>query len=246
MIMATQQPFIFFSGIDFRFLVTLNSTFGFTFILQLGRPVDGMTVIIDMENCGTWMLWGPGEYWIWRLHYNDVIMSAMASQITSLTIVYSAVYSGAHQEKLQSSASLVFVWRNQRWPVNSPLKEPVTRKMLQFDDVIMYNLPIEFVWGSIHWKWWCHMFLNLKHDIFWSMPLTHALWYFDISVIYPKVFGRVKFVVTHSCFVTQQYLWNIVIRCPGYSPLGEKSLWKGTIELKDKFSLYHVFVWIVL
>ena len=43
-------------------------------------------------------------------HYNDVIMGAMASQITSLTIVYSTVYSGADQRKHQSSASLAFVW----------------------------------------------------------------------------------------------------------------------------------------
>ena len=32
-------------------------------------------------------------------HYSDVIMSAMASQITSLTIVYSTVYSGADKKK---------------------------------------------------------------------------------------------------------------------------------------------------
>ena len=43
-------------------------------------------------------------------HYDDVIMSAIASQITSLTIVYSTVYSGADQNKYQSSASLAFVW----------------------------------------------------------------------------------------------------------------------------------------
>ena len=42
-------------------------------------------------------------------HYTDVIMSTMASQITSLTIVYSTVYSGADQRKHQSSASLAFV-----------------------------------------------------------------------------------------------------------------------------------------
>ena len=42
-------------------------------------------------------------------HYDDVIMGAMASQITSLTIVYSTVYSGADQSKHQSSASLAFV-----------------------------------------------------------------------------------------------------------------------------------------
>ena len=43
-----------------------------------------------------------------ELHYNDVIMSAMSSQITSLTIVYSNIHSGAHQRKHQSSASLAF------------------------------------------------------------------------------------------------------------------------------------------
>ena len=41
-------------------------------------------------------------------HYSDVLMSTMASQITSLTIVYSSVYSGADQRKYQSSASLAF------------------------------------------------------------------------------------------------------------------------------------------
>ena len=75
----------------------------------------------------------PGKY-----HYNDVIMSAMASQITSLTIVYSSVYSGADQRKHQSSASLAFVRGIHRWPVNSPHKRPVTRKIFASEDVIMY------------------------------------------------------------------------------------------------------------
>ena len=59
-------------------------------------------------------------------HKNDVIMSAMASQITSLSIVYSSVYLGADQRKHQSSSSLAFMWE-------------VTgdRKMFSFDDVIM-------------------------------------------------------------------------------------------------------------
>ena len=70
-------------------------------------------------------------------HYGDVIMGAVESQITSLTIVYSTVYSDADQRKHQSSASLVFVWGIHRGPVNSPHKWPVTRKMIPFDDVIM-------------------------------------------------------------------------------------------------------------
>ena len=74
-------------------------------------------------------------------HYSEVIMSTMASQITSLTIVYSTVYSGADQKKHQSSASLAFVRGIHRWPVNSRHKGPVTRKMFPFDDVIMGSRP---------------------------------------------------------------------------------------------------------
>ena len=47
--------------------------------------------------------------------YNDVIMRAMASQINSLTIVYSIVYSRADQRKYQSSAPLAFVRGIPRW-----------------------------------------------------------------------------------------------------------------------------------
>ena len=73
-------------------------------------------------------------------HYGDVIMDAIASQITSLTIVYSIVYSDADQRKRQSSASLAFVRGIHRGPVNSPHKWPVTRKMFPFYDVIMLTL----------------------------------------------------------------------------------------------------------
>ena len=64
-------------------------------------------------------------------------MGSMVSQITSLTIVYWAFYSGADQRKHQSSAALAFVWGIHRWTVNSPQKWTVTRKMFPFDDVIM-------------------------------------------------------------------------------------------------------------
>ena len=70
-------------------------------------------------------------------HYNDVKISTMASQITNLTIVYSTVYAGTDQIKHQSSASLACVKGIHRWPVNSPHKGPVTRKIFPFDDVIM-------------------------------------------------------------------------------------------------------------
>ena len=72
-------------------------------------------------------------------------MGAMASQTTSLTIVYSTVYSDEDQGKHQSSASLAFVREIHRWPVNSSHKGPVTRKMFPFDDVIMvFKLHFKF------------------------------------------------------------------------------------------------------
>ena len=67
-------------------------------------------------------------------------MGSIASQITSLTIVYSAVYSGADQRKHQSSVSLAFVWGIHRGPGNSPHKWPVTRKTFPFDDGIMQSV----------------------------------------------------------------------------------------------------------
>ena len=55
-------------------------------------------------------------------NYIDVIIGAIASQITSLAIVYSTVYSGTDKKKHWSSASLAFV------PVNSRHKWPATRR----------------------------------------------------------------------------------------------------------------------
>ena len=81
-------------------------------------------------------------------HYNGVITGAMASQITSFTIVYSTVYSGTDQRKYQSFASLAFVGGIHRWPVNSLHKGPVTRKMFPFDDVIMLIISSCVQWTA--------------------------------------------------------------------------------------------------
>ena len=105
-------------------------------------------------------------------HYSDVIMGSIASQITSLTIVYSSVYSGEDQRKHRSFASLAFVWGIHRRTVNSPHKGPVTRKMFPFDDVIMDKGDIKshlfysgaysnyICHGSVLVTWWidCRIF----------------------------------------------------------------------------------------
>ena len=82
-------------------------------------------------------------------------MGAMASQVTSLTTVYSTVYSGADQRKQQCSASLAFVRGIHRSPVNSPHKEPVTREMFPFDDVFMLGIC----------KGWRQVIILTKNDL---------------------------------------------------------------------------------
>ena len=83
-----------------------------------------ITDIHTLMNC-VWYDFPLGYEFITKMnrklyHYYDVIMGTMASQITSLTIVYSTVYSDADQRKHQSSALLAFVWEIQRGPLNSP------------------------------------------------------------------------------------------------------------------------------
>ena len=111
---------------------TLNSE------VKIRRRIE--TVWINMKVDGTNFVDIRSKLWMYIMvstHYRDVLMGAMASQITSLTMVYWTVYSGADQRKHQSSASLAFMRGLQRGPVNSPRKWPVTRKIFKFDDVIM-------------------------------------------------------------------------------------------------------------
>ena len=72
----------------------------------------------------------------------------MASQITSVSIVYSIICPGEDQRKHQSYASLAFVRGIHRWPVNSLHKGPVTRKRFPFDDFIMVLVPSPALCGS--------------------------------------------------------------------------------------------------
>ena len=79
----------------------------------------------------------------WPFHYNDVIMRAMASQITGISIVCST-----DQRKYQSSASLAFVQRTHQWLVNSTHKRPVTQKMFPFDDIMFRPQHVNRSWPS--------------------------------------------------------------------------------------------------
>ena len=88
-------------------------------------------------------------------------MSAIASQITSVSIVYLALCSGEDQRKQQSCASLAFVMGNHRWPLNFPHKGPLTRKIFAFDDITIQNKKGVNYWiccSSLMWG-------NTKHIV---------------------------------------------------------------------------------
>ena len=87
-------------------------------------------------------------------HYNDIIMSSMASQITSLTIVYSTIYSGTYEN----------IKAPHHWPLcgeftGDPHKGTVTWKMFPFDDVIMNRA----IWRSNSTKY-CIPYKNVSFE----------------------------------------------------------------------------------
>ena len=124
--------------------------------------------IVNLLNVykSTWLITSTTNWYIcympcapWDLvsssthHYNDVIMGAMASQITSISFVYWTVCSGADQRKHQSSASLAFVRGIHRGPVNSPHKWPITRKIWWRHHGLLVGWPCQ---GSACYKLFCY------------------------------------------------------------------------------------------
>ena len=121
----------------------------------------------------------------YTVHYSDIIVSVVASQITSISIVYSTICSGADQRKRQSYKLLAFVRGIHWWVVNSPHKGPVTRKMFPFDDLIMdHQVCVLYIIGPAHegltyfiWTWeqiWKHIML----------PLLPMVWIFIMQWLF--------------------------------------------------------------
>ena len=146
-------------------------------------------VIKPVNTCVLWTITVAGDSANVRIftlkaeHYSDAIISAIASQITGVSIVCSTVHSGAHQRKHQSSASLAFVRGIHRWPVDSPHKGPVTRKIFPFDDVtikwstcmkaadihlvlVNHELSLSVLWLTTHHK--LDIILDLRR-VLWTL-----------------------------------------------------------------------------
>ena len=133
-------------------------------------------------------------------------MSALVSQITSLAIACSTVYSVADQRKHQSSASLAFVRGIHRWPVNSPHKGPVTGKMFPFDDVTMVMeeliiFMLDIFCGNIV----CDAAVNLRPGRFCEKKNieTEVKWSKFCNTTFPNTFSR--FV---SSYTEVYYQWS--------------------------------------
>ena len=112
-------------------------------------------------------------------------MTKMASQITSLTVVYSTVYSDTDQRKHQSSASLAFVWRihRDRWI-------PRTKSQLRGK---CFHLM------TSSWLWLCPHVMSIG-----SIDFGH----FYFSKIHHLTEKKTQYLQQYEC-IPIKFLWNL-------------------------------------
>ena len=129
---------------------------------------------INMVCSGCYVMTSQHRNTLCITHYNDIIMSMMASQITRVSIVCSTICWGADQRKHQSFTSLTFVREIHQWLVDSPHKGPVTWKMFPFDDIIMWPFVME-----------CHKLLKQLFKKQSSCRLFEMpCWPWDVTVMF--------------------------------------------------------------
>ena len=125
-------------------------------------------------------------------HYCDVIMSAMVSQITGVSIVYSAIYSGAGQRKLQS------------WPVIGEFPH----KIFPFNDVIM-KIDSNAKSVSLPWRhdwWWGQWHSGFCHKLTADSRLAPSQW--ETALLCNDVSHWLSASLE---WYLQTYLWHIIV-----------------------------------
>ena len=120
---------------------------------------------------------------IWQVPCSDFIMNAMACQITGVLTACSVVCSGAHQRKHQCSASLAFMRRILRWPVDSSHKGQWRRKCLH----------------SMTSSWTLQIYSRfVKCRVCWNLVLVSSLSFHNhtacVSILSPR-FCRRHFII---------------------------------------------------
>ena len=173
----------------------------------------------------------------------------MVSQITSLAIVYSTVYSGAGKKtsKLRVTG---LCEGNSPVTANSPHKWPVTRKMFPFDDVIMIFRPTydcdtsgpllitDISQNSIGIRAWISNCMHVKT----KMVITHPCRTVStaVSLMSNYILNKTMDVIDYPCSVH----WQWGSRSRTFTQFLKRAIhWDGNVFISMKFSLLHGCIW---
>ena len=129
---------------------------------------------------------------ILEIHYNDVLMTTMASQITSLTVVYSTVYSAADKKKHQSSTSLAFVWgiHRDRWI-------PRTKGQLRGKCFHLMTSSCQVVFGTVTTVY-----------IFWWKNKRNMCCFKVSNFLYQKLSHSMSLIIKYSITKNVDIVWT--------------------------------------
>ena len=134
------------------------------------------------------------------VHYNDVIMSAVVPQITSLTIVYSTAYSAADQRKHQSSQSLAFVRGIHRWH-KGPIIWKCSHLMTSSTKTMITALYLQATWLK--------NYISLVHEIsFINLKYLFLLLRLRKSERHHDAEDR-SFQLHDTCYISIKKCWNL-------------------------------------
>ena len=151
---------------------------------MLTRTTNGLGVI-NRVNIIYLFITGSSKTLQWRHNWRDSVSNHQPRDCLLNRLFR------RRSKKHQNSASLAFVWGIHRWPVNSPHKWPVTRKMFPFDDVMMK-------WGNC-WEWIWIIAISSIRGWAWSSSsgnifrVTGLLW--GESIDHMNKYLKTKFIL---------------------------------------------------
>ena len=146
-------------------------------------------------------------------------MGTIASQITSLTSVYSTVYSGADQSKHQSSASLAFVWgiHRDRWipRTNGQLRGKCFHLMTSSYIPEYFRIAVLPLGQPYDWLLWNSTLIKLTsgHLHLWKGPHTEKKTRkYSAFLIYCHQFSNnILIINAHICTMWNHCGWFLLL-----------------------------------
>ena len=145
-------------------------------------------------------------------HYSDVMMNISNHRRLD---VCSNVCSGADQRNIKAPCPWPLWGENHRWSVVSPHKEPVTRKMIPFDDVIMsYSFCYILTPGDAYIRGVTKSSLVqvIAYRLFGNKPLLELmLAYCELD---PQGQIAVKFEIRYKHFLSRKCIWKLHAHVP--------------------------------